>query len=471
MQPDRAELEKRLGDEAHLLRFWDELEQPQREALAAQIAEIDVAQCQEAFTTSANIHVPNLDNVKPVPADRYIVSSKLPSEERERLTKLGLEAISRNELCVLVLAGGQASRLGSAEPKGTIPLGLAFPEGSVAQGDSLLSIQAAKIRCLQDLASRTFPGTHGKIQWAVMTSAGTKEATLKHLEKIVPANGLSIDDVTVFSQANIPAFSMDGSLLLSKKGEVCTAPNGNGGIYSALSHHLPKLRQRGVKYLQTYCVDNILCRVGDPTMLGMVIDKKADCAAKTLEKIPGELIGSITIEDGKPRVTEYSELGNLESKTGPDGKLLYRAGSIAIHFFTMDFLESFCTADFHLPYHRALKKIAHFDQNGHLVTPKEPNGIKLEQFIFDVFPLSSNFYAWEAVREDEFSPLKNAESTGKDCLSTCVRDLAAQSRRWLEAAGAEVDSIDKIFVAAARSYSGEGLEKLAGQKVAGPLVQ
>lgn len=37
---------------------------------------------------------------------------------------------------------------------------------------------------------------------------------------------------------------------------------------------------------------------------------------------------------------------------------------------------------------------------------------------------SRNFYIWEVEREDEFSPLKNAESAGRECLSTCKRDLA-----------------------------------------------
>lgn len=71
----------------------------------------------------------------------------------------------------------------------------------------------------------------------------------------------------------MPAFDQKGDLLLSKMGEIFTAPNGNGGLFSALASHLPMLRNKGVKYVQTYCVDNILCRVGDPTMLGMVIEK------------------------------------------------------------------------------------------------------------------------------------------------------------------------------------------------------
>ncbi|CAJ0930038.1 unnamed protein product, partial [Mesorhabditis belari] len=451
----RAELEQRVGEQVHVLRFWDELSEEERSSLSQQIEGINVNDCRSAFNDSVNVHLPQLDNITPIPDERYIVSSELSSNERSRLFNLGLESISRGELCVLVLAGGQASRLGSSMPKGTIPLGF---NSEIVEGDSLLSIQAAKIHRLEELSQKAFPGTTGKIHWAVMTSSGTTKDTLAHLEEIVPLNGLSIDNVTIFSQANIPAFDQSGNFWLSKKGEICTAPNGNGGIFSALSPHLPMLREKGVKYIQTYCVDNILCRVGDPAMLGMVIAKGSDCAAKTIEKVSGELVGSIIFEDGKPRVAEYSELGGLEALARNDGKLLYRAGSIAIHYFTMDFLESFCTSTFHLPYHRASKKIPYIDASGQLIQPTEPNGIKLEQFIFDVFPLSKNFFAWEVEREDEFSPLKNAETAGVNCISTCLRDLSLQSKKWLQAAGANFGDEKLVFVAASQSYAGEGLE-------------
>ncbi|VDN32460.1 unnamed protein product, partial [Cylicostephanus goldi] len=130
----------------------------------------------------------------------------------------------------------------------------------------------------------------------------------------------------------------------------------------------------------------------------------------------------------------------------------------------------FCDPSFHLPYHRANKKIAHVTPDGTLVKPTTPNGIKLEQFVFDVFDRSKNFYIWEVEREDEFSPLKNAESAGKDCLSTCRRDLAFLHRKWLKAVGAKMGN-DPVYLSSALSYCGEGLERFKDQEVTGPLVQ
>lgn len=63
--------------------------------------------------------------------------------------------------------------------------------------------------------------------------------------------------------------------------------DGNGGLYSALAAHLPTMRARGVKYFHIYCIDNILCKVADPHMLGFFIERGADVATKvTFQVIP-----------------------------------------------------------------------------------------------------------------------------------------------------------------------------------------
>jgi UDP-N-acetylglucosamine/UDP-N-acetylgalactosamine diphosphorylase len=87
-------------------------------------------------------------------------------------------------------------------------------------------------------------------------------------------------------------------------------------------------------------------------------------------------------------VLEYSEIPKeLAEKRDPNGKLSFRAGSVAMHYFTMDFLEKVCDESVRLPFHVAKKKISYLDlSTSTVVQPKEPNGIKLEQFVFDVFP-------------------------------------------------------------------------------------
>jgi UDP-N-acetylglucosamine/UDP-N-acetylgalactosamine diphosphorylase len=60
------------------------------------------------------------------------------------------------------------------------------------------------------------------------------------------------------------------------------------------------------------------------------------------------------------------------------------------------------------------------------VTPTKSNGIKLELFIFDIFPFlstqctasASDFAVLSVPRSSEFSPLKNAPGAGIDCPET-----------------------------------------------------
>ena len=73
----------------------------------------------------------------------------------------------------------------------------------------------------------------------------------------------------------------------------------------------------------------------------------------------------------------------------PDGSLVFQLGSIAIHIISRNFVEKLNAKGFALPFHRAVKKIPHIDESGKQVEPTEPNGIKLETFVFDALPLAA----------------------------------------------------------------------------------
>jgi UDP-N-acetylglucosamine/UDP-N-acetylgalactosamine diphosphorylase len=100
-----------------------------------------------------------------------------------------------------------------------------------------------------------------------------------------------------------------------------------------------------------------------------------------------------------------------------------------------------------LPHHIARKKIPYIDLvTGARQKPTSPNGIKLEQFVFDVFDIVplSQFGVFEVDRREEFSPLKNGAGSKEDNAETSRRDVLLQGRRWVEAAGGAVlDDGDK----------------------------
>jgi UDP-N-acetylglucosamine/UDP-N-acetylgalactosamine diphosphorylase len=202
------------------------------------------------------------------------------------------------------------------------------------------------------------------------------------------------------------------------------------------------MRRRGIQHIHLYGVDNCLVKVADPVFIGFAASKNVDIATKVVRKRNAtESVGLILLKNGKPDVVEYSEI-DKETAEAKDPKqpdvLKYRAANIVNHYYSFRFLESIEHWAHQLPHHVARKKIACVDaESGNVVKPEKPNGIKLEQFVFDVFPMTplEKFASLEVHRHDEFSPLKNARGTGEDDPDTSRADIMAQGQRWVEAAG------------------------------------
>lgn len=266
--------------------------------------------------------------------------------------------------------------------------------------------------------------------------------------------------------------------------QVAVAPDGNGGIYQALINAgvVADMEKRGIKHIHAYCVDNCLVKVADPVFIGFAASKDVDIATKVVRKRNAkESVGLILQKNGRPDVVEYSEIetADAEAKDSKNADLLkFRAANIVNHYYSYRFLESIPEWAKKLPHHVARKKIPYVDtEKGETVKPEKPNGIKLEQFVFDCFPLLTldKFACMEVRREDEFSPLKNAKGTGEDDQDTSKRDIMAQGAKWLKAAGAVVVSEDGknedgIEVSPLISYGGEGLEFMSGRTVKAPAV-
>lgn len=227
------------------------------------------------------------------------------------------------------------------------------------------------------------------------------------------------------------------------------------------------LKDRGVEYIHGYCVDNCLVKVADPIFIGACIERKAACGAKVVRKRdPEELVGVVARKGDGYAVVEYSELPKeMAEQREADGTLSFWAGNIVNHFYTRSFLEEIEGMEAKAAFHIAKKKIPTVDlTTGEPIKPSSPNGMKLEMFIFDIFPFTRDLVVLEVDRAEEFSPLKNASGSPSDTPETSRRDLLAQQRRWLEAAGATFADGVEVEVTPDATYAGEGLDFVKGQK-------
>ncbi|XP_012510170.1 PREDICTED: UDP-N-acetylhexosamine pyrophosphorylase-like protein 1 [Propithecus coquereli] len=482
---------RRAGQE-HLLRFWAELAPGPRAALLAELAPLEPEalreHCRRAAAACALPPGPSPDlaaRLRPLPPERVGSVGRSDPETRRCWEEEGFRQIALNKVAVLLLAGGQGTRLGVAYPKGMYRVGL-------PSGKTLYQLQAERIRRVEQLAGER-RGTRCTVPWYIMTSEFTlgptaeffKEHDFFHLD---PAN------VVMFEQRMLPAVTFDGKAILERKDKVAMAPDGNGGLYCALADHqiLEDMERRGVEFVHVYCVDNILVRLADPAFIGFCVLRGADCGAKVVEKAyPEEPVGVVCQVDGVPQVVEYSEISPETARLrASDGGLLYNAGNICNHFFTRGFLQMVTRkCEPLLKPHVAVKKVPYVDEEGNLVKPLKPNGIKMEKFVFDVFQFAKNFVAFEVLREEEFSPLKNADPASRDSPCTARQALLAQHYRWALQAGARFldthgawlpqppspplhgDPPAICEISPLVSYSGEGLEVyLQGQQFQSPLI-
>ncbi|WEW59859.1 UDP-N-acetylglucosamine pyrophosphorylase [Emydomyces testavorans] len=459
--------------------FFDELNSTEKAQLFRQLSTFDphhinvlatrATQSQEASTAVGS------GKLEPLPDNSTASILDSNPEDIQRWYKEGLQLIAENTVAVVLMAGGQGTRLGSSAPKGCYNIGL-------PSGKSLFQIQAERIMKLQSLAEASSGKQGVVIPWYVMTSGPTRNPTEEFFQEH-NYFGLKKENVFIFEQGVLPCISNEGKILLESKSKVAVAPDGNGGIYQALitSGVRDDMKKRGIQHIHAYCVDNCLVRVADPIFIGFSASKKVDIATKVVRKRDAtESVGLILLKNGKPDVVEYSEIDKetAEARDPKNAEILkFRAANIVNHYYSFVFFETIENWVTDLPHHVARKKIPCVDtKTGATIKPDKPNGIKLEQFVFDVFPLTplEKFAAIEVRREDEFSPLKNARGTGVDDPDTSKKDIMSQGQRWIEASGAIVTSESEgapgVEVSPIISYGGEGLEFLKERTIKAPAL-
>ncbi len=418
----------REHNQEHLLTFWSQVDPRRQEELLDQIRELDLAKIGdwiEKLVKRAPAPEVATRDFKPAPSYTPEPRSATQRRKYKEAIELGENLVAQGKVAALTVAGGQGTRLGFDGPKGNYPI-------SPIRQKTLFRLFAETIQAVSRRYGATCP-------WYVMTSPMNHTQTVE-IFQAEDHYGLDAGDVFIFQQGTLPNFGFDGRILLADKSQVARSPDGHGGCIRALARSgaLADMKRRGVEYLSYWQVDNPLVKLFDPLFIGLHAMDGAEMSSKAVIKnSPKEKVGNFCLMNGKVTVIEYSDLPDeLAEKRRPDGSLAFELGSIAIHIISTSFVEKLNTEGHSLPLHRAVKKIPHLDPQGHRIEPKQPNGVKIESFIFDALPVARKSIILEILRREQFAPVKNA--TGEDSAATTRRMMVERAAAWLEAAGVRV---------------------------------
>lgn len=355
------------------------------------------------FLSYLNVHENELGSITPI--------NTLPISDIDKnldyFKSIGLNSIKNGELAVLLLAGGQGTRLGFDKPKGTYNIGI---------NNDLFIFQL-----LIENTLGVINESKSWIHFYIMTSDINYSETVDFFEQ---HNywGYNKDYLHFFVQELNPCTDFDGKILMSSKSSLSLSPNGNGGWFSSMAKAglLNGIIDTNIKWINVFAVDNVLQKIADPVFLGATIESQFDCGAKVVKKAdPKEKVGVICNKNNKPFIVEYYEMtDSMTYQKNDNNDYSYGYGVILNYLFRVDKLINMLNKQ--MPLHVATKIVPFIDNKGELITPSTPNALKFETLALDMIYEMDTCLSFQVDREKEFAPVKN--STGVDSVDT-AREL------------------------------------------------
>ena len=379
------------ANQEHLIGVLDALAEEDRQKLALEILSLDLS----IFERAKHLENKTYDTLAPIP----IFSTEMVEKERKELEEIGLSAIKKGKIGVVLLAGGQGTRLGFNRAKGIFNIG-------ITKEISIFSRHFAYLCEIARKADFWFP-------IYVMTSIHNRAEIEAYLHE-KNYFGYEPSAVYFFTQKMAPATDFSGKIYLETPSSLVLAPDGNGGWYHSFvaAGYADEAKRNGLEWLNIVAIDNVLQKTADPIFVGATLRADAGCGAKVVRKVtPDEKIGLICENEGHPSVIEYYELDKLQKERSVSTEGMEH-GVILNYLFRTSELEKTITAK--LPVHKARKKIPYYDGEYH--KPETENGYKYEMLATDLVERMTSCLAFEIEREKEFAPIKNR--TGIDSVES-----------------------------------------------------
>ena len=161
MDIDNLRSELKENNQDHLLLHWDSLNDEEKSNFYKDLEHINFAKINHWFEkTMREAEASDKKDEKLEPVPPQIVGSVIGAKNENKVAswrEKGLQLISEGKVAVLLLAGGQGTRLGVSYPKGMYNVGLPSQK-------TLYQLQAQRILKVQELAYE-LTGKKSTVPW------------------------------------------------------------------------------------------------------------------------------------------------------------------------------------------------------------------------------------------------------------------------------------------------------------------
>lgn len=324
------------------------------------------------------------------------------SSSSPELAQRGCELLRAGKVGIVILAGGNGSRLGGNLPKGMVPL-------SNVLGRPLFQILVEKLVAAQSHYSAEFP-------LVVLTSKRDLQQTTRFFRDRA-FWGLKPEKVHFVAQGEFPILTLEGDPLIGPDGSLVHGPNGNGSMFHELakSGAIDQFTMEGITHISVQPIDNPLADPVNPALIGAVQtgpealqNSGSPLCFKAVERLgAAEALGIFAVGNRSPRVIEYFELVNLADQLIERLTDVETAGLSNTGEFCISLRSAVQIADVELnqwPLHLAKKCIPSIRTS----KPRKPNGFKAEYFNFDILHWIDRAEVMLFDRATAFAPLKES---------------------------------------------------------------
>ena len=312
---------------------------------------------------------------------------------REEYYKIGIEEIKRESVGVVILSGGQGSRLGFSHAKGMYNVG-------ETKDVYLFELLIKNLLKIVKECGHFIP-------LFIMTSEKNNDEIIDFFKE---HHNFGYDDayINFFKQFELPALNLDGSVFHDKNGKQVLLPSGNGDWYKKLKLSNLLDKYPSIEWLNCVSVDNPLQIMADPVFIGATIKNNNLIGAKVIEKAyKDEKVGVICRIDDKPSILEYIVAPDwVKDAKDENGDYIYKYGVILNYLFNKKVLDK--NNEKELKKYEVKKNV---DVNGEIIPL-----IKIETLIVDTISFFDNVCVYEVERNKEFAPIKNKD--GKDSVES-----------------------------------------------------